>query len=90
MAAADIRTAQFSVLLLEHNPGLRQDKVSAALGIKTANFVPLLDGAGTLRPRGVPADPFEPAGEGACSPPAWEGDAAGAAAAYPTLERDDV
>lgn len=45
LAHEDIRTAQYSVLLiLRHNPGLRQNQVSAALGIKTANFVPLLDG----------------------------------------------
>ena len=40
----DIRAAQFSVLeVLHHNPGLRQTQVSAALGIKTTNFVPLFD-----------------------------------------------
>jgi DNA-binding MarR family transcriptional regulator len=44
MAAEDIRTAQYSVLeVLAHNPGLRQTQVSAALGIKTTNFVPLFD-----------------------------------------------
>ncbi|MDE2200712.1 MAG: MarR family transcriptional regulator [Rhodospirillales bacterium] len=44
MAEHDIRTAQFSVLeVLRHNPGLRQREVSAVLGIKTANFVPLFD-----------------------------------------------
>jgi len=45
LAGEDIRTAQYSVLLvLRLNPGLRQNQVCAALGIKTANFVPLLDG----------------------------------------------
>ncbi len=44
MAGEDIRTAQFSVLqVLKRNPGLRQTHVSAALGIKTTNFVPLFD-----------------------------------------------
>ncbi len=44
MAGEDMRTAQFSVLqVLKHNPGLRQIQVSAALGIKTTNFVPLFD-----------------------------------------------
>jgi DNA-binding MarR family transcriptional regulator len=44
-AAADIRPAQFSVLVvLRHNPGLRATRVAAALGIKRTNFVPLFDG----------------------------------------------
>ena len=44
MAAEDMRPAQFSVLLLlKHNPGLRQTQVSTALSIKTTNFVPLFD-----------------------------------------------
>jgi DNA-binding MarR family transcriptional regulator len=44
MQAEDIRAVQFSVLeVLKHNPGLRQTRVSSALGIKTTNFVPLLD-----------------------------------------------
>src|SRR5208282_3191955 len=51
MAEADIRTAQYSVLeVLRHNPGLRQTQVSAALGIKTTNFVPLFD---ALEKRGL-------------------------------------
>lgn len=45
LAALDIRTAQFGVLvMLRHNPGLKQNQVCTALGIKTTNFVPLLDG----------------------------------------------
>jgi len=44
MAEHDIRPAQFSVLeVIKHNPGLRQTLASFALGIKTTNFVPLLD-----------------------------------------------
>jgi DNA-binding MarR family transcriptional regulator len=40
----DIRPTQFAVLmLLKHNPGLRQSQVSFALGIKRTNFVPLFD-----------------------------------------------
>lgn len=40
----NIRPAQFSVLVvIEHNPGLTQSQVSAALGIKRTNFVALLD-----------------------------------------------
>ena len=43
-AEADIRPAQFSVLLvLKHNPGLRATQVAAALGIKRTNFVAVLD-----------------------------------------------
>jgi DNA-binding MarR family transcriptional regulator len=39
-----IRAAQFAVLeVLARNPGRRQTEVSAALGLKTTNFVPLLD-----------------------------------------------
>lgn len=60
MAADDIRTAQYSVLqVLKHNPGLRQSQVSAALGIKRTNFVPLLDGLearGLAERRGVKGD----------------------------------
>jgi DNA-binding MarR family transcriptional regulator len=43
-AAENIRPAQFSVLeVLQRNPGLRQTQVSAALGIRRTNFVPLFD-----------------------------------------------
>lgn len=44
-AAHDIRPAQYSVLvLIAANPGLNQSEVAAALGIKRANFVALIDG----------------------------------------------
>jgi len=44
-AEADIRPTQYAVLkVLALNPGLRQTQVSAALGLKRTNFVPLLDG----------------------------------------------
>jgi DNA-binding MarR family transcriptional regulator len=47
----DIRPAQFSVLtVIEHNPGLTQSQVSAALGIRRTNFVALLD---SLEHRGL-------------------------------------
>ena len=50
-AELDIRPTQFSVLqMLKFNPGLRQTQVSAALGIKRTNFVPLFDG---LQGRGL-------------------------------------
>jgi DNA-binding MarR family transcriptional regulator len=50
-AAEDIRPAQFGVLeVLQRNPGLRQTQVSAALGIRRTNFVPLFDG---LEQRGL-------------------------------------
>ena len=50
-AEADIRPAQFSVLVvLQHNPGLRATQVATALGIKRTNFVPLFDG---LEARGL-------------------------------------
>ncbi len=50
-AEDDIRPAQYSVLkVLKHNPGLRQTQVSAALGVKRTNFVPLFD---TLEKRGL-------------------------------------
>ena len=50
-AEADIRPAQFSVLVvLRHNPGLRATQVATALGIKRTNFVPLFDG---LEARGL-------------------------------------
>ncbi len=59
-AAEDIRPAQFSVLqVLRHNPGLRQAKVSAALGVKRTNFVPLFDvleTRGLAERRKVPGD----------------------------------
>lgn len=43
-AAEEIRPMLFSIMLvLKHNPGLRQSLVSAALGIKRTNFVPLFD-----------------------------------------------
>lgn len=50
-APADIRPAQFSVLvIIARNPGLKQSQVSAALSIKRTNFVPLLD---SLEARGL-------------------------------------
>jgi DNA-binding MarR family transcriptional regulator len=53
LAEYDIRPAQFSVLaVIRHNPGLRQTQLSFALGIKTTNFVPLLD---ELERRGLAA-----------------------------------
>jgi len=56
----DIRPAQYSVLeVLRASPGLRQAQVSAALGIKTTNFVPLfdaLDAAGRAERRAISAD----------------------------------
>lgn len=40
----DLRPAQFSVLaIIQANPGLKQSRVSEALGINRANFVALLD-----------------------------------------------
>lgn len=40
----ELRPAQFSVLAIIHaNPGLKQSRVSEALGINRANFVALLD-----------------------------------------------
>ncbi|WP_341702160.1 MarR family transcriptional regulator [Ferrovibrio sp.] len=40
----DLRPAQFSVLaIIKANPGLKQSRVSEALGINRANFVALLD-----------------------------------------------
>jgi DNA-binding MarR family transcriptional regulator len=60
LEAADIRPAQYSVLeVLRASPGLRQAQVSAALGIKTTNFVPLFDAleaAGLAERRAVSAD----------------------------------
>jgi DNA-binding MarR family transcriptional regulator len=50
-AEVDIRPAQYAVLtVIERNPGLRQSQVSAALGIKRANLVALLD---SLENRGL-------------------------------------
>lgn len=49
--AEDIRPTQYGVLtVIERNPGLTQSQVAEALGIKRANFVPLLDG---LEARGL-------------------------------------
>jgi DNA-binding MarR family transcriptional regulator len=40
----DIRPGQYSILtVIERNPGLKQGEVSAALGIKRANFVAMID-----------------------------------------------
>jgi len=40
----DLRPAQFSVLaIIKANPGLKQSRISEALGINRANFVALLD-----------------------------------------------
>ena len=40
----DIRPGQYSILtVIEGNPGLKQGEVSAALGIKRANFVAMID-----------------------------------------------
>ncbi len=42
--AYDIRPGQYSILtVIESNPGLKQGEVSAALGIKRANFVAMID-----------------------------------------------
>ena len=44
MREYDLRPAQFSVLaIIKANPGLKQSRVSEALGINRANFVALLD-----------------------------------------------
>lgn len=44
MKPFDLRPAQFSVLaIIAANPGLKQSRVSEALGINRANFVALLD-----------------------------------------------
>jgi DNA-binding MarR family transcriptional regulator len=44
MKPFDLRPAQFSVLaIIDANPGLKQSRVSEALGINRANFVALLD-----------------------------------------------
>lgn len=59
-AEHDISPAQFSVLIvLRHNPGLRQSRVSDALGIQRTNFVPLFDALarrGLVERRAVPGD----------------------------------
>ncbi len=40
----DIRPVQYGVLaVIEQNPGLKQQQVCLAIGIRRANFVPLLD-----------------------------------------------
>jgi DNA-binding MarR family transcriptional regulator len=50
-AEVDVRPAQYAVLsVIEHNPGVRQSQISAALGIKRANLVALLD---SLERRGL-------------------------------------
>ena len=65
MAEHDIRPAQFSVLeVIGRNPGLRQTQVSFALGMKTTNFVPLLDQLerrGLAARRAIPGRPAAPA-----------------------------
>ena len=44
-AAEGLRPADFSVvLLIKHNPGLKQSEVAEALGIQRANFVAIVDG----------------------------------------------
>ena len=41
----ELRPADFAVLaLMADNPGRRQSEIAAALGIKRANFVPLING----------------------------------------------
>ena len=59
-AAEDIRPVQFTVLVvLQRNPGLRATQVAAALGIKRANFVPILDALerrGLAERKRVPGD----------------------------------
>ena len=43
-APIGLRPAQFSVLMLiQRNPGRKQSEIAAALGIKQANFVALMD-----------------------------------------------
>jgi DNA-binding MarR family transcriptional regulator len=60
LAEHDIRQAQFSVLeVIARNPGLRQTQVSFSLGMKTTNFVPLLDELerrGLAARRAIPGD----------------------------------
>jgi DNA-binding MarR family transcriptional regulator len=59
-AAYDIRPAQFAVLeVIGRNPGLKQARVGAALGIQRTNFVPLFDELerrGLARREPVPTD----------------------------------
>ena len=51
LASHGIRPTQFGVMIiLKYNPGIRPSEVAAALGLKRANFVPLLD---DLRERGL-------------------------------------
>lgn len=51
LANEDVRPAEFALMeVLAGNPGLRQGQASDALGIKSANFVPLLD---RLQERGL-------------------------------------
>ena len=60
LEAEEIRPVQYAVLeVLHSSPGLRQAQVSAALGIKTTNFVPLFDAletAGLAERRAISAD----------------------------------
>lgn len=50
-AAEGLRPADFSVVLVvKHNPGLKQSEVAEALGIQRANFVAIVDG---LEGRGI-------------------------------------
>jgi DNA-binding MarR family transcriptional regulator len=56
----DVTPSQYAVLsVLRLNPGLRQNQVSFAVGIKRTNFVPLLDALerrGLAERRPVPGD----------------------------------
>jgi DNA-binding MarR family transcriptional regulator len=60
LEAEGLRPIQFAVLeILSANPGLRQARASAALGIQTTNFVPLFDAleqAGLAERRPIPGD----------------------------------
>jgi DNA-binding MarR family transcriptional regulator len=50
-AEHDLRPSQYAVLTLIHErPGMKQSRASAALGVKRANFVALIDG---LEKRGL-------------------------------------
>ena len=59
-APLGLRPGVFSVLLLvRHNPGVRPTDIGQALGIKRANFVPLLadlEGRGLVERRAVAGD----------------------------------
>lgn len=59
-APLGLRPGAFSVLLLvRHNPGVRPTDIGRALGIKRANFVPLLaelEGRGLVERRAVAGD----------------------------------